>query len=326
MTTTTSRSTSTMHPTGPRSHRHIWLIGILTIVIAAGAAGCAPAVPDASPTSENLLESLVAEAVETQRGEGQQESNIFNATLTAAAAQPAVLAAQTLTPTITLTPEATNTPLPVLPTFPSQPTYTLTPPAAPPRNSQDPALRLGELDWTDSFDSSTNWTEFIGTNSQIEVRDGHLFYTVFEANATPTWTISWPQISNFYLEVLARTPPACSGKDRLGLIFRAPDPDHGYRLEISCDGQYRMVVFSEDSANVIVAWASSEHLLSGPNQLNRLGIWANGKVLSIYINGVAVAGLEHEEYRTGTFGFSVTAEQTNNFTAAFDDLSFWSFP
>ena len=98
--------------TGLRSHKSLWLIGILIILLTAGAAGCAPAVPDASPTSENLLETLVAEAVETQRVEGQQESDRLNATLTAAAEQPAVLAAQTLTPTITPTPKATNTPLP----------------------------------------------------------------------------------------------------------------------------------------------------------------------------------------------------------------------
>jgi len=312
--------------TGLQSHKSIWLIGILIVLFAAGAAGCAPAVPDVSPTSENLLETLVAEAVETQRIEGQEETSRFNATLTAAAEQPAVLAAQTLTPTITPTPEATETPLPEIPTMPSQPTATPTPPTAPPRNSQDPALRLGEPAWTDSFDSSENWTEFAGRNSQIEVRDGQLFYTIFEANAAPTWTISWPQISNFYLETLVRTPQTCSGKDRLGLIFRAPDPDHGYRLEISCDGQYRMVVFSADNVAVIVAWASSDHLLPGPNQVNRIGVWANGKVISIYLNGVPVAGLEHDDYRTGTFGFTVTAEETNNFSAAFDDLTFWSFP
>ena len=149
---------------------------------------------------------------------------------------------------------------------------------------------------------------------------------MFEPSAAPIWTVSWPQVSNFYAEVLVTMPPVCEGKDRLGWIFRSPDPAKGYRLELSCDGQYRMLVFDEGGAEVIVAWSSSEHLLAGPNQINRLGIWAQGKVLQIHVNGVAVAGLEHNDHRTGTFGFSVTAENTPNFTAAFDDLTFWTFP
>ena len=319
--------------TGPRSLKRDRVTrlraGILILLLTAGAASCAPAASDSAPTEEVGLETLVAEAVITQRVEGQQEGESeenFSMTLTAAAEKPAVLAAQTLTPTLTQTPTATNTPLPTVPTMAPFPTATLKPPSAPERNPNDPALRLGNPDWTDTFDDSANWTEFSGKNSQIEIAGGQLRYTIFEASAAPTWTVSWPQMSNFYLEVQAQMPPACNGKDRLGLIFRAPDPSSGYRYEISCDGQYRVLVFDENGASVIVAWASSEALLTGPNQINRLGVWADGKVLSFYINGVAVAGLEHNDYRSGTFGFSVTAEETNNFTAAFDDLQFWSFP
>ena len=205
------------------------------------------------------------------------------------------------------------------------PTPTLTPPSAPARNPQDPALRLGEPDWTDPFDSSNNWTTFVGRTSQVEISGGKLRYTVFKASVSPTWTTSWPQVSNFYMEVLAQMPTSCSGKDRFGLIFRSPDPSSGYRYEISCDGQYRLLVFGPDGASVVVAWASSEHLLAGPNQINRMGVWANGKIISLYINGESVAGLEHNDYRSGTFGFSITPEETDNFTAVFDDLTFWTF-
>ncbi|MBN2045845.1 MAG: hypothetical protein JW757_12545 [Anaerolineales bacterium] len=297
----------------------------MLLALMAGAAGCAPASPEAAPTEVNLLETMVAEAVETQREAGQEESANLDATLTMAAEQPAVLAAQTLTPTITPTATPTATPAPVLPTLPPLPTRTLAPPSAPDRNPDDPALRLGDPDWVDSFDSSVNWTTFTGTNSQVEITDGVLRYTVFEATPAPTWTTSWPQVSNFYMEVQAQMPAACRGKDRLGLIFRAPDPSSGYRFEISCDGQYRLLVFGPEGAEVAVAWASSEYLLAGPNQINRLGVWAQGKVIALHINGAAVAGLEQNDYRSGTFGFSVTAEETDYFTAVFDDLMYWTF-
>ena len=107
--------------------------------------------------------------------------------------------------------------------------------------------------------------------------------------------------------------------------FRSPDPSQGYRFEISCDGQYSAWVFNGTSSQMIVAWASSDDLLAGPNQINRIGVWAQGKVLSFNINGKTVAGLEHNDYRSGTFGLTVTSEQTQNFTVVFDELSFWSF-
>jgi hypothetical protein len=301
------------------------LASFLIALIMAGAAGCTPASPDAQPTEGNLLETMVAEAVETQRVAGQEDSASLDATLTMAAEQPAMLAAQTLTPTITPTATQTSTPLPPTPTFPPLPTAALASPSAPDRNPDDPALRLGDPDWIDTFEGSDNWTTFTGTNSQVAIEEGVLRYTIFEATPAPTWTTSWPQMSNFYMEVQARMPASCSGKDRYGLIFRAPDPSSGYRFEVSCDGQYRLMVFSVAGAEVAVAWASSEHLLSGPNQINRLGVWAEGKVIALHINGAAVAGLEHNDYRAGTFGFSVTAEETDNFTAVFDDLMFWTF-
>lgn len=310
---------------GNQFPRRAILIGALILTLTVGVAGCAPTKPDTAPTDVNLLETLVAEAVETQREAGQAQDANRNATLTMAAEQPAVLAAQTLTPTITPTPEFTATPKKVLPTMQMPPTPTTTPPSAPDRQPDDPALRLGDPDWTDPFDSTDNWTTFTGKTSQVEISEGKLRYTVFEATAAPTWTTSWPMVSNFYLEVLAQMPAVCSGKDRFGLIFRSPDPSHGYRYELSCDGQYRLLAFGPDGAEVIVAWARSEHLLAGPNQINRLGVWANGKTISLIINGVTMSGLEHNDYRSGTFGFSITPEETDNFTAVFDDLTFWTF-
>ncbi len=286
--------------------------------------GCAPQAVPATPTGEVLLESLVAEAVDTQRADLVQDEQRV-ATLTVAAGEPAVLQAQTLTPTITHTPEFSATPVNPLPSLAPGDTATPIPPAVPTRQPGDPALRLGDPDWTDTFDNGSNWGEYADSRAQIEVRDGKLFFTAFEAGSGPIWTLSWPDARNFYLEIIAHTASSCRGKDRYGLVVRAPDPSHGYRLEISCDGQYRMVEFDEDGSQVVVAWASSEHLLAGPNQINRIGVWTEGPVLAIHLNGARVAGVPHETYPRGRFGLTITAEETANFMVSFDDLALWTF-
>jgi len=241
---------------------------LAVLLTALMAAGCTADSTPIAPTKEILLESLVAEAVETQRAEGLQEDQRA-ATLTVGAGQPSVLQAQTLTPTITLTPESSPTPLTPLPTLALIDTATPTPPTVPTRRPGDPAQRLGDPDWTDGFDIGENWSEYTTSHSQAQVRDGQFFFTVFNPASGPAWTVSWPSLSNFYLEVLVKTPPVCGGKDRFGLVFRSPDPSQGYRFEISCDGQYSALVFDEDVSQLIVAWASSSHLLAGPNQINR---------------------------------------------------------
>jgi hypothetical protein len=257
---------------------------------------------------------------------------------TSAAGQPAVLQAQTLTPSLTPTPDITQTlaaqalitqtpsesgtPLPTLPPL-NLPTPTL--PSEPTRQPGDPALRLGAFSWQDTFDTAENWNEYSLSNSQVEISDGELHFTVFTPGSGPTWTISGLSVSNFYMEVLVRTPQTCSGKDSFGLVFRSADPSQGYRYEFSCDGMYHMMAFDKSGARTVVAWTSSEHLLAGPNQINRMGVWAQGKAVSLHINGVAVAGLSETEYRTGRFGFVVVADETENFTVSFDNITFWTF-
>ena len=286
------------------------------------AAGCGAGTAPATPTTEGVnLDLLVNEAVETQHAEAERRA----ATMTAAATQPAVLMAQTLTPTITFTPEATATPTISLPTSTPGDTPTPTQPLVPTRQSDDPALRLGDPDWVENFDTTNNWSEFNGTRSQIAIQNGKFYYTEFTPGSGPTWTVGGLTISNFYLEVLALTPNQCGGKDRYGLVFRAPDPSQGYRFEYSCDGQYRVVEFSDELTKEVVPWASSDYLKAGPNQLNRLGVWANGHVVSIHVNGMVVASWTESTYRTGHFGFSITSEETENFTVVFDDLQFWTF-
>jgi len=287
-----------------------------------GLAACSANTPPATPTSEVELGALVAEAVETQRAE-TAVADQYAATLTSAADQPAMLQAQTSTPTITPTPEFSATPYPTLPPLI---TATLVPAVLPTRQAGDPALRMGDPDWTDTFENGSNWGEYADTRAQIEVRNGQLFFTAFEAGSGPIWTLSWPDARNFYLEVQTLSPAACSGKDRFGLVFRAPDPSHGYRYEISCDGQFHMVQFDENGSETTVAWTSSDALAAGANQINRIGVWAEETTLAIYVNGVVVAGFNQDDgYPRGRFGLFVTAEETSPFTVAFDNVALWSF-
>jgi hypothetical protein len=288
-----------------------WLAALL---FAALLASCSSGENEPAPTQDQVsLDTLVAEAVITARA----------STPSFPTGMPTGLAARTSTPTITPIPTET---LPVTLTPTGTLFITPTPPASPPRNPEDPTVRFGDPDWADSFDTTANWNTYESNRARLEISGGQLRYTLFEAGGGPTWSLSWPVVSNFYMEVTALSPQECSGKDSFGLVFRSPDADRGYRFELFCDGGYRLIAFDPSGIATLAGGLSHDAINSGPNQINRLGVWAEGKTLVIHVNGVGLAGLEDNTYRTaGRFGFSINTENTAPLTVIFDDLAYWVF-
>ena len=272
-------------------HRYL-LIGFL--IIFAAACGANQTTP---PKDDLTLETLLAGVPLTEQ-----------AAMT--------LTPNTATPSIQPTPSQTLTPSP---TFTLTPTLTPTPPPEVPRGE------CGDPAGAATFDNGDNWSPYESERAKAEVRDGKFYYTMYVNDSLADWTVSGLSISSFYLEINAQTPAECSGKDRYGVIFRAPYAGEGYLLNLSCDGQFRLVTISSIGVGILVPWTSHSAVLPGPNQVNRLGIWVNRKTISIHINGIAVAGLQDDTYtQAGKFGLSIASENTPNFTVTFDDLAFWT--
>ena len=188
---------------------------------------------------------------------------------------------------------------------------------------EDPKNSLGAYDWQDAFNNGANWTLYDEPDFKSEVTGGKYVMTKKSLEFGEVWEVSWPQVTNFYLEVTATTG-ACAGKDRYGLFFRAPDPAKGYLFGLSCDGQFRFTKWDGSEYKVIVNWTGSPQIKAGANQTNRLGVMALDKNYTFYVNGVQVGTAVDSEFTgEGKFGFFIGAEQTANFSVAFDDLTYW---
>ena len=141
------------------------------------------------------------------------------------------ISAQTLagqeSATATSTPEPTFTPTPVR-------TPTATPEA-------DPRVILGKPVWGAIFEDGTQtWFQYDHSNGKAEVSDNKLVLTSYKANGFDNWSMSYPPMTNFYLELRFTTGPECAGKDRFGILFRAPDSTQGYLYNVACDGSYQV--------------------------------------------------------------------------------------
>lgn len=213
----------------------------------------------------------------------------------------------------------------------SSPTPTQTPTQTPPATSTapagDPKSSLGNPNWSDDFDNGANWFTYEDSTARAEVKDDTFIYTMFSPQFGEVWTVSWPVLENHYLEVSAKTPAECSGNDRYGLFFRAPDPSAGYLFAVSCEGRYRLSVWDGSSETVLQDWLPNAAVNAGPNQTNRLGIMWEGKKIGLYVNGKLLFETEDDTLgESGRFGLLIGSANTDNFGVAFDDIAYWELP
>lgn len=223
-------------------------------------------------------------------------------------------------------PPATDQPPPPQPPSPT-PTATNTP--IPTLSPTDPKQGLGSPTWKKEFNSESDWHTYNGSGDRAEIKNGKLYFTMDSAINYSIWTYAAPRIENYYLEILAETPAACSGRDRYGFIVQTPENSYteGYLFHVACNGEYRFAVYDGSSTTTLINWGTNPAINSGPNQVNRLGIMRNGNHFGIYVNGVLLGETNDNTYTgAGKFGVVIHSANTSDYTIIFDDAAYWKLP
>ncbi|HDD54988.1 MAG TPA: hypothetical protein ENG59_01930 [Chloroflexi bacterium] len=294
--------------------KNILMIGLLVTLLA----GCLPQPGSSGPSDDDLIGTLVAATLTAApTGKYLPVQTDQPADATSAPGDSPQPPTATLEPTLTpsLTPTFTLT---------FTPTATLTPSLVP----GDPVLTLGSPTFDDRFNGTTNFYEWDGTSASYQIEQDRMVLIAKKANSYESWSLSWKDIEDFYLEATGTFGDDCSGKDRFGMIFRAPDTTQGYIITISCDGSYRLSKYeSEDEKyTVLKGWASSPQSNAGPGSTNRLGIRAQGELLAGYVNGSKVFEITDSTFTAGRMGVVVAASNTPGFTAYLTRVAYWDLP
>lgn len=312
----------------------IVLLGMMIISV-----GCKMAASPSVPVTQaiNPAYTSAAETIIAQLTQVAQPATVTpGPTVPVIASQtppPATLSTESpspIVPTIPLT--TTTTQEPVGSTTPTaektevtaQVTATL-PVSSTASASADPKLNLGEPTWKDTFDDGNNWPLYQDNHVQMQVKGGALQMTALNPGKWESWMLSWPEISNFYLELTA-TPENCSGKDHYGLLARAPDASHAYLFSITCDGQYSFRLWDGDQFKNLIDWAASPAILTGANQTNRLGLMAEGDKFTLYANGNLLTSVNDSTHESGAFGVSISSANTPDFKVNFSEIAYWDLP
>jgi hypothetical protein len=127
--------------------------------------------------------------------------------------------------------------------------------------------------------------------------------------------------------LLFTTGSECSGKDRFGILFRAPDSTQGYLYNVACDGSYQVRKWDGEAFTQLIGWTVSEYIVPGPEVEHRLGVWAEGDQYELYVNGFLVGEFSDGTYvKEGSFGAAHAAAETENFTVDVTEARVWNLP
>jgi len=200
----------------------------------------------------------------------------------------------------------------------------------------DPRLRLGSATSTDPMDNSTKWVWPTGSDQYSSGSFTNGTQVITSLDELDGWRMANPvgrEFSNIYLEATFKTN-SCSGSDHYGIILRVPvvrEPDQGYLFGITCDGRYSLRRWNSEvkpkgEMKRLVDWTASSAINAGANQTNRIGIYAVGSRLVMYINGNLMTEVQDSLYPSGYFGVFIGYDVTKNLSVQVDEMSYWENP
>ncbi len=218
----------------------------------------------------------------------------------------------------TTIPLATETalPSPTIVWFP--PSATSSPPVfSTPTATPEMRPGLGDVAVTDDFSDPKIWDLAVSDQGSSALNQGNLTLAV----QPKVYLLSLRHgltLSSFYAEITA-TPNICRGTDTYGLLVRANAVAY-YRFALSCDGRVSAERISAGTRELLqTPVPSGDAPLGAPGQV-RIGLWAAGSEMRLFLNDHYQFAISNPNYPTGTVGVFVNSAGSTAMVVNFSDL------
>ena len=221
-------------------------------------------------------------------------------------------------PPVDSTQEASATPTIIW--FPPTDTPTLTPIPATLTPTLEQKPNLSNVLLIDDFTQPAVWLlgRFDGGSIALGLNEISLAISIPEA-ALASFRQE-PTFSNFYYEVTA-SPNLCVGRDAYGLVFRANSVTDYYAFLLSCDGMVRMERDKASERIPLQDWVPvAGQVTPDIGGASRLGVWAFGREMRFFVNGIYQFVVIDPAFPRGLIGFYARSAGINALTVNFSKL------
>ncbi|MBM3181574.1 MAG: hypothetical protein FJZ86_14675 [Chloroflexi bacterium] len=221
-----------------------------------------------------------------------------------------------------IAPSQTETPLPTatINWFPASATPTLQVLSTqPPTPEMRPGI--GDEIISDDFSDPSLWNISASNQASADIKNNRLTLSV----QSQVFMLSLRQdliLDNYYAEITAR-PSLCRNEDNYGLLVRASTINY-YRFALACNGTVRAERISGGTRLVLQQPLASGDVPPGAPGEVRIGVWAVGKEMRLFLNGRFQFSLIDPSFKNGTLGVFVRAAGNTAAVVSFSDLSIQS--
>lgn len=127
--------------------------------------------------------------------------------------------------------------------------------------------------------------------------------------------------ANFLAEVEA-TQTAGPEVNEFGLAFRVVDADNFYAYFVSGNGYWNLSKFEEGDWITLSDWMASD-AIAGLGEVNRLGVLADGEVITLFVNGEQVGQVTDGSFSEGGIALLAGTFDDPGVDVAFDNFALW---
>lgn len=220
---------------------------------------------------------------------------------------------------------ATSTP--VLPTETPPPTLTRVwfPPSATPTpqalitKTPTPEMRpgLGDILLEDDFSEPDLWDTGASHRASAGILENRLAIAV----QSGVYTFSLRRdldLTDYYAEITAR-PSLCRGQDNYGVLMRASGSAY-YRFVLTCNGTVRAERITSGNRVTLQSPLPSADAPPGAPGEVRIGVWAFGREMRLFLNGRFQFSVSDPSISSGTIGVFVRSAGNTAAVVSFSDL------
>jgi hypothetical protein len=205
------------------------------------------------------------------------------------------------TPTIAI---ETPQPTPTIDWFPASATPTLG--ALSTQKPPTPEMRpgLGTTTLTDEFSDPSLWDTATSDQASAEIDNNRLNLSAQSKVYMMSLRHGLSE-SDYYAEITAR-PSLCRGDDSYGLLIRANAKSY-YRLSLSCNGTVYAERINGSKREVLQTALPSGDVPRGAPGEVRIGVWAVGSEMRLFLNGRYQFSINNPNFPSGTIGVFVNS-------------------